>query len=41
MAGIRAAIGIAWIVFWVGWLLAAAGAKVAHEDADPVRALTA
>ncbi len=27
MNGIRAAIGITWIVFWVGWLLAAATAK--------------
>jgi protein-S-isoprenylcysteine O-methyltransferase Ste14 len=27
MNGIRAAIGITWIVFWVGWVLAAATAK--------------
>src|SRR3984885_9130373 len=27
MNGIRAAIGITWIVFWVGWLLAAGTAK--------------
>jgi protein-S-isoprenylcysteine O-methyltransferase Ste14 len=27
MAGIRAGIGITWIIFWVGWLLAAVSAK--------------
>jgi protein-S-isoprenylcysteine O-methyltransferase Ste14 len=42
MNGIRAAIGIVWIVFWVGWLLAATSANASRAGRRfPVGGLSA
>jgi protein-S-isoprenylcysteine O-methyltransferase Ste14 len=36
MSTLRAAIGIAWIVFWVGWLVSAATAKASLPSRRPL-----